>query len=88
MTLSQYFWAQFQKESYNNVVSLGSFQLTFNEEQIITGYLIDGAMGSSGGGRVQKLSDVCLHNAIVARGFWLLILHCGTPDPPQRHLYC
>ena len=40
-----------------------------NEEQIITGYPIDGAMGRSGGGRVRKLSDVCLHNnAVVARG--------------------
>ena len=27
-----------------------------NEEQIITGYPIDGTMGSSGGGRVRKLS--------------------------------
>ena len=40
-----------------------------NEEQIITGYPIDGAMGSSGGWQVRKLSAVCLHNtAIVARG--------------------
>ena len=40
-----------------------------NEEQIITGYPIDGAMERSGGGRIRKLSDVCLHNnAIVARG--------------------
>ena len=39
-----------------------------NEEQIITGYPIDGAMGHSVGGLVRKLSDVCLHNnAIVAR---------------------
>ena len=33
-----------------------------NEEQIMTGYPIDGAMGRSGGGRVRKLSDICLHN--------------------------
>ena len=40
-----------------------------NEEQIITGYPIDGTMGSSGEGWVRKLLDVCLHNnAIVARG--------------------
>ena len=40
-----------------------------NEEQIITNFPIDGAMERSGGGRVRKLSDVCLHNnAIVARG--------------------
>ena len=55
---------------------------------IITGHQIDGAMGSSCGGPVRKLSDVCLHNnAIVARGLWLLILHCRTPELPQRHLY-
>ena len=43
------------------------------EEQIITGYPIDGAMGSSGGGRARKLSVFCLHNnAIVARGIPLL----------------
>ena len=32
-----------------------------NEEQIITGYPIDGAMGSSGGGRVRKLLVVIYH---------------------------
>ena len=48
---------------------------------MITGYPIDGAMGSSGGGRAQKLSMVCLHNnAIVARGILGTILHCGTPN--------
>ena len=53
-----------------------------NEEQIITGDPIDGAMGSYGGGRVRKLSMVCLHNnAIVARGILDSILHCGTPEP-------
>ena len=31
----------------------------FAEEQIITGYPIDGAMVRLGGGRVRKLSDVC-----------------------------
>ena len=51
-----------------------------NEEQIITGYPIDGAMGSSGGGRGQKFSMVCLlNNAILARGTLVTILHCGTP---------
>ena len=53
-----------------------------NEEQIITGYPIDGAMGSSGGGRLRKLSVVCLHNnAIVVRGILVNVLHCGTPEP-------
>ena len=51
-----------------------------NEEQIIAGYPIDGAMGSSGGERFRKSSVVCLHNnAIVARGILVTLLHCGTP---------
>ena len=53
----------------------------YNEEQIIIGYPIDGAIGSSGGGRVQKLSVVCWHNnAFVARGILVTTLHCGTPE--------
>ena len=53
-----------------------------NEEQILIGYLIDGAMGSADGGRARKLSMVCLHhNAIVARGILGTILHCGTTKP-------
>ena len=53
---------------------------------MITGYPINGAMASSGGGRVWKLSMVCLpNNAIGARGILVTILHC---TPPQRHLYC
>ena len=57
---------------------------------IITGYPIDGAMGSSGGGRVRKISMVCLHNnAIVARGILQLvtILHCRTPEPTPSAIY-
>ena len=39
------------------------------EEQLITGYPIDSAMGCSVGRRAWKFSDVYLHNkAIVARG--------------------
>ena len=59
-----------------------------NEEQIITGYPIDGAIGSSGGGRVRKLSVVCLHNnAIVARGILVTIFHCGTSEPHLSAIY-
>ena len=62
--------------------------LSYNEEQIITGYLIDGAMGSSDGGRAWKLSLICLHNnAIVARGILVTILHCGTPKPRLSTIY-
>ena len=59
-----------------------------NEEQIITGYMVDGAMGSSGGGRVRKLYVVCLHNnAIVARCILVTILHCETPEPCLSAIY-
>ena len=60
----------------------------FNVEQIITCYPIDGAMSSSGGGRVRMLSVVCLHNnAIVARCILVTMLHCGTPEPRLSAIY-
>ena len=51
------------------MIRIGSSSIKgYNEEQIITGYPIGGAMECSGDGRVRKLLDVCLHNnAIVAR---------------------
>ena len=56
--------------------------VAYNEEQLITGYQIDGAMGSLGGGRFRKLSVIRLHNnTIVARGILVTILHCGIPKP-------
>ena len=56
-----------------------------NEEQIITGYPIDGVMG---GGWVRNLSVVCLHNnAIVARGIMVAILLYGTPEPRFSAIY-
>ena len=59
-----------------------------NEEQIITDYPIDGAMGSSGRGRVRKLSVDCLHtSAIVSRGILVTILHYGTPEPHTSSIY-
>ena len=60
----------------------------YNEEQIITGYPIDGAMGSLGGWRVPELAGVCLHNkATVARGILVTILHSGTPEPRLNAIY-
>ena len=59
-----------------------------NEEQIITGHPIDGAMGSSGGGRVRKLSVVCLHKkAIVARCILVTILQCRTHKSRLSAIY-
>ena len=60
----------------SNAIRLKSIN---NEEQIKTDYPIDGAMGRPGGGRVRKLSDVCLHNnAIVARG--ILVINIALWD--------
>ena len=71
------------------LIFLISQQKYVNEEQIITGDLIDGAMGSLGGGWVRKLLVVCLHNnAIVARGILVIILHnYGTPEPGLSTIY-
>ena len=55
---------------------------------IITGYPIDGATGRSGGGWAQFRMFVYITTLLLREAFWLLILHCGTPEPPQRHLYC
>ena len=61
-----------------------------NEEQIMTGYPIDGAMGSSGGGRVRKLSVVCLHTTtlLLQEASWLLYCFVRHRTLPQCHLYC
>ena len=60
-------------------------------EQIITDNPIGGAMGSSGGGQVRKLSVVCLHNivinAIIVRGILVTILHFGTTEPRLSDIY-
>ena len=60
-----------------------------NEKQIITGYPIDGAMGSLGGGRVRKLSMVCLHikqcNCCERHPGYYFALW-DTRTLPQRHL--
>ena len=62
--------------------------MSINEEQIITGYPIDGAMGNLGVGLARKLSVVCLHNnAIVERGILVTILHCGTLEPHLSAIY-
>ena len=57
----------------------------FNEEQIIHGYLINGAM-------VQVWSEsyrcfVLQNNAFVARGILITLLHCGTPEFRLRAIY-
>ena len=66
----------------DNVVSSNAI-VESNEEQIKTGYPIDGAMGSSGGGRVSEVIVGLSHNnAIVARDILVTIALWDTRTPP------
>ena len=40
----------------------------------------------SGGSRVRWF--VYITTLLLRDASWVLILHCGPPEPPQRHLYC
>ena len=60
-----------------------------NEEQIISGCSIDGANSV----RVDSCFGsyrwfVYIPTPLLRDASWILILHCGTPEPPQRHLNC
>ena len=62
----------------------------YNEEQIMTSYLIDGTIGCAGGERVRKFSMVCLQNngyTFVARGILVTLLQSGTPEPQLGAIY-
>ena len=59
-----------------------------NEEQIIPGCPIDGANSvrvDSGFGSYRWF--VYITTLLLRDASWILILHCGPPEPPQRHLY-
>ena len=55
--------------------------MNVNEEQIITGYPIDGAIVSSGGGRVRQLSMVYITTLLLREASWLLYCIVGHPNP-------
>ena len=60
-----------------------------NEEQIISGCPIDGAISVRvvcGFGSYRWF--VYITTLLLRDASWILILHCGIPEPPQRHLYC
>ena len=60
----------------------------FNEEQIISGCPIDGAISVQvDGGFGSFRWFVYITMLLLRDASWILILHCGTPEPPQRHLY-
>ena len=71
---------------YKHISSCTLIILLF-KVSVLTGYPIDGAMGSSDGERVRKLSVVCLHNAILLRKTsWLLyciVGHLNTASAPS-----
>ena len=67
---------------------LKSWQYFVNEEQIISGCPIDGAISvpvDDGFGSYRWFVYITL---LLRDASWILILHCERPEPPQRHLYC
>ena len=54
---------------------------TCNEEQIITGYPIDGAMGSSGGGGFGSYRWFVYITLMLRETSWLLYCFVGHPNP-------
>ena len=60
-----------------------------NEEQIISDCPIDGAISVRVDGRFGSYRwFVYITTPLLRDASWILILHCGTPEPAQRHLYC
>ena len=60
-----------------------------NEEQIISGCPIDGAISVRVDSRFGSYrSFVYITTTLLRDASWILLLHCGTPEPAQRHLYC
>ena len=59
-----------------------------NEEQIISGCPIDGAISVRVDRRFGSYRWFVNITPLLRDASWILILHCGTPEPAQRHLYC
>ena len=60
-----------------------------NEEQIISGCPIDGAISVRVDSRFGSYRwFVYITTPLLRDASWILILHCGPPEPAQRHLYC
>ena len=60
-----------------------------NEEHVISGCPIDGAISvrvDGGFGRYRWFAYIT--TLLLLDASWILILHCGPPELPQRHLYC
>ena len=58
-----------------------------NEEQIISGCPIDGPISvrvDAGFGSYRWF--VYITTLLLRDASWILILHCGPPEPPQCHL--
>ena len=63
--------------------------ITYNEEQIISCCPIDGAISVWVDSRYGSYrSFVYITTPLLRDASWILILHCGTPELAQRHLYC
>ena len=69
--------------------ALVALRLALNEEQIISGCPIDGAISVRVDSRFGSYRwFVYITTPLLRDASWILILHCGTPEPAQRHLYC
>ena len=74
--------------AYRCIISLSGRKLFANEEQIISRCSIDGAISVRvDGGFGSYRWFVHIKTLLLRDASWILILHCGTPEPPQRHLY-
>ena len=63
--------------------------IIFNEQQIISGCPIDGAISVRGDSRFGSYRwFVYITTLLLRDASWILILDCGTPERAQRHLYC
>ena len=66
-----------------------TFTSMHNEEQIISGCPIDDAISVRvDGGFGSYRWFVYITMLLLRDASSILILHCGPPEPPQRHLYC
>ena len=73
----------------NGLISNNLLKKYENEEQIISGFPIDGAISVRVDSRFGSYRwFVYITTPLLRDASWILILHCGTPEPAQRHLYC
>ena len=72
----------------DNSLTIYVHPMSDKEEQIISGCPIDGAISVRVDSRFGSYRwFVYITMPLLRDASWILILHCGTPEPAQRHLY-